>query len=226
MGCVSGVSTAEEEDLIPSIQVMGEGKVETVPDEALASFGVSSENKSLDRAYRENTAKMNAVIRSVKEIGVADKDIQTTSFNVSPVYPQDERGRRMDGAPVGFRVSQQVSVRIRDLAKAGPLIDQVMTDGTNTFSGIQFTSSAIEELRKQAKNLAAKDARANAELLAESLGVKLGKLLKVSADPVRPYYAETRGVAMMAMAGSAGPQIEAGSMAVVATCNVEYTIVQ
>ena len=219
---------AHEEDVIPAIQVRGEGRVETIPDQAVVSVGVSSEDKSLEKAYRDNTVKMNAVISTVKEAGIAPKDVQTSSFYVHPVYAQDEQGRTLLGVPVSFRVSQDISVGIRDLAKTGPLLDRLMAQGTNVLDGLRFTSSRLEELKKEAKSLAAKDARANAALLAQSLGVKLGKLLKVNDEFLGPYPVETRSFAMMAAQPgvAADPQIEAGSLEVIAACYIEYAISQ
>ncbi len=210
---------------IPAIRVRGEGKVVAEPDQAVISFGVQSDEKSMEKAYRENTAKMNAMIDSVKKAGIEPRDIQTSAFSVHPVYTHDDRGRPLK--PSGFTVSQQLTVTVRNLDKAGPLIDEIMAGGANRFQGIQFDSSRREALLKEAKAKAARDAKENAALLADSLGVGLGRILDVTDDmPVQPY--PMREVRMMAMSADmgGGMQVEAGSLEFTASCHVEFEIVQ
>lgn len=224
-GCVSRGGGVSLEESVPTISVQGEGKVEAVPDEAIVRFGVTSEEKSLQKAYQKNTDKMNSVILAVKEIGVESGDIKSSSYNVTPVYPRDEKGYQIPGKPATFQVSQQIVVKARDTSKLGEIIDKVIAAGTNTFSGIQFTSSKMEELEEEAKVNAAKDAKEKAELIAKSLGVKVGKVLRVDGLSVQPY--PVSGVrAYQSAAMAAPPQIEAGTMEVTASCNVVYEIVQ
>ena len=224
-GCQKNCNLAGIENSVPNISVQGQGSVEAVPDEAIVGFGVSSEDKALSRAYKDNTEKMNAVISTVKALGVETKDIRTSSYSVTPVYPRDENGRQLPGKPVSFNVRQQLTVTIRDMGKTGDLIDKVISGGANTFNGISFDSSRVEELGKEAMVNAAEDAKGRAVLLAEALGVKIGKVLKVNESSSRPYPSgNTAQYEVMAM--RAAPQIEAGSMEVSATCDVVYEIVQ
>lgn len=213
------------EDSVPTISIQGKGKVTAVPDEAIARFGVTSEEKLLSKAYKHNTENMNIVITTVKGMGIEEKDIKTLSYAVMPVYPKDDRGRQLPGKPVSYRVSQQLVIKIRDLSKVGEVIDKAITGGTNVFNGIQFVSSKINELEKEAKVKAAKDAKEKAELLAKNLGVTVGRVLKVSESSIRPYLQKNRAAFGAVMAESA-PQIEPGSMEVNATCNVIYEIIQ
>lgn len=225
LGTVQVHAAGEEKGKTPSIRVRGEGHAEAVPDEATVSFGITSEEKYLEKAYRDNTARMNAVIETVKKMGIAPKDIQTSSFNVSPFYRDEKSGRPLK--PSGFTVSQQLTVLLRDTSKTGPLIDKIISDGANVFNGIQFGSSKVKDMVKEAKVQAAKNAKESAVLLAESLGVKLGRLMDVSDEVVRPYpAAQPRMMAMFAADKAAPPQIEGGSMEVTAYCNVEYAIAE
>lgn len=213
------------ENSLPTITVQGMGKVITVPDEAVASFGVRSEEKLLQRAYNKNTESMNRVINVVKSLGIDPKDIKTSSYSVTPIYPRDDKGRIIPGKPVSYRVSQNLTVKIRDLSKVGDVIDKTIGAGTNVFNSLQFRSSKIEDLKKEAKIEAAKDAKEKASLLAKSLGVKVGRVLKVTESTVQPYPARNL-MAFEAGAAKAAPQIEAGSMEVTATAGVIYEIVQ
>ena len=108
-----------------TITVSDKGEIYARPDLAITSFSVVTEKKTVAEAMSENTKKMNAVINSVKEQGVEDKDLKTTSFNIYPryewynetqFYPQ---GRRV---LVGYEVSQSLQVKIRDLEKIGDII--------------------------------------------------------------------------------------------------------
>jgi uncharacterized protein len=224
-GCQKNCNLGGIENSVPNMIVQGEGRVEAVPDEAIVSFGVSSEDRALSKAYADNTEKMNKVISTVKAMGIEAVDIRTSSYSVAPVYPRDENGRQLPGKPVSFNVKQQLTVTIRDIGKTGDLIDKVISSGANTFNGISFDSSRLEELGKEAMTNAAKDAKGKAVLLAGALGVRIGKVLKVNGSSSMPY--PLRSTAQYdAMATRAAPQIEAGSMEVTANCNVTYEIVQ
>ncbi len=224
-GCIQNNNYQSIESSVPTLNVQGEGKVIAIPDEAIISFGVKSDAKRLAKAYRDNTSKMNAVINTVKGMGLEDKDIKTSSYNISPIYPRDEKGRTIPGQPVSFRVSQQLTVKVRDIAITGELIDKVISSGTNMFSGIQFTSSELEKLQEQAKAKAAVDSKKEAELLANSLGAKVGRILRVNSSFAQPY--PTRNtMAFEAASMRSAPKIQAGSMEVKATCNVVYELVQ
>lgn len=224
-GCIKGDFYRSLVDSLPTVSVQGTGKVTTTPDEAVARFGVTAEDKTLAKAYAENTVKMNSVIETVKGVGVDAKDIQTSSYSVAPVYPRNEQGRQIPGKPVAFRVSQQITVKVRDIQKTGEVIDKVIMSGTNTFSGIQFASSRIEELKEEAKIKASKDAEKKALDLAKSLNVKVGRILKVDSSARQPY-PKNMMMAYEAAPMRAGPVVEAGSMEVTATCNIIYEIIQ
>lgn len=215
------------EDSVPTISVQGEGKATVRPDEADARFGVTSEDKLLGTAYRLNTEDMNSVIKALKIMGVKEDDIKTSSYNIRPVYPKDDRGRQLPGRPVSYKVSQDLTVKIRALSDAGKVVDTAVRNGANTFSGISFTSSRLNELKKEAKAKAALDASEKALLLTKKLGVSTGRILKVSESAIRPLYDSNRSFGAMEMSAKASaPQIEAGSLEVAATCNIIYEIIQ
>ena len=224
-GCQRDYNFQAVENSSPNVSVQGEGVVETVPDEAIVSFGVSSEDKILAGAYKGNTEKINAVISTVKALGVEPRDIKTSSYSITPVYPRDERGQQIPGGPLSFLVRQKLTVKVRDIATTGDLIDSVVAVGVNTFDGISFYSSRIDEIEREAMGKAARDAEEKASLIAETLGVKIGKVLKVIELSTSPY-PPVRTANYEARTMSAAPLIEAGSMEVKATCNVVYEIIQ
>jgi len=224
--CVSHGYAQEYNTIVnshPTVNVKGEAVIKTIPDEAVINFGVSSEARKLTMAYKDNTSKMNAVISGMKSVGIDKKDIKTSSYNVVPIYPRNEKGHQIPGSPVSFKVSQQLTVKVRVISQTGDIIDRAIKDGTNIFQSIQFRSSKIDELRKEAKIQAAKNAKAKAELYAEALGVSLGRLLKVNESGSSPVpMRQDRMYSKMAMEVS--PQIEAGSIEIKETCNLIYEI--
>ena len=224
LGCSEGKQGEAQKGNIPTINAEGRGIVEIVPDEAIVRFGVKTEKKTLEKAYEKNTKSINNIIKAAKSIGVKGKDVKTSSYSIMPIYPKDEKGRTVQGKPMAFSVNQQLTVVARNILKVGDLIDRVVASGTNTFNGIQFTSSKIAELKKEAKGKAAKDAKVNAEILAKSLGVKIGKLMSVDDTSVQPY--PRRGAVYATSMVRSSPNIQIGSMEVSVTCNVVYEIVQ
>jgi len=225
VGCARATGYQSLEAGVPTISVQGTGKVEAEPDEAIVRFGVMSEDKYLAKAYKLNTESMNSVISAIKSMGIDSKDIKTSSYTVTPVYERDEKGWQVPGKPATFRVQQQLTIKLRDTSGAGEVIDRIIASGTNVFNGIQFTSSKLEDLRTQAKVKAAKDAREKAVLLAKSLDVKLGRVLRINASISQPYPVRNQ-VAFEAAAARSVPRIEAGSMEVTSTCNVVYEVLQ
>lgn len=224
-GC-QGISLQSSlEGSLPTMAVQGEGKVEIVPDEAIVRFGVTSDEKTLSKAYSGNLTKMNAVIELLKKNGLENTDINTSSFTVVPMYSRDENGRQIPGKPVSFRVSQELTVKIREVDETGEIIDAVISSGVNTFNGIQFTSGRIEEFEAEARINAARDAMDKAKALSAALGVKTGRILRVNQSSNRPYPVNRMMAYDVSMARSA-PQIEPGSMEITASCDIICEIVQ
>lgn len=225
LNACNNVTTYESlESSLPTITVDGYGELSATPDEASISFGVVSEEKLLDKAYSKNTEAMNAIIQTVKQRGIEKKDIQTSSYSITPLYPVDERGRRLPEKLVGFRVNQQLTIVVRDISKVGVLIDTVVAQGANTFNGLSFDVSKRTELQRQAKIRAIEEAQEKARVLADSLGLKLGRILRVYETGTRPY--QPKNVARFEMATHAAPDIEAGSLEISASCQIVYETIQ
>ncbi len=163
-----GASTARH------ITVIGNGEVKGIPDTAYVQIGVETEANTTQAALAQNNTQAEAIIARLKELGVAENDIQTSSFNISATY--DNAGRQV----VGYRVSNMVSVTIRDLDQAGTLLDQVVHVGANRVYGIRFGVADPTELLTQARDQAVADARVRAGQLAQSSGNNLGDILVIT----------------------------------------------
>jgi len=164
------------------VSVAGHGEVKGRPDTATVQIGVESEAATAKEALAQNTAQAQAIQQKLKELGVAEKDLQTSNFNVNPTYGND--GRQV----TGYRVSNSVTVTIRNLDQAGALLDQVVQAGANSIYGISFSVADPQKLFEQARQQAMADAKARATQLASAGGSAIGDVLvineNVNAPPV------------------------------------------
>jgi uncharacterized protein len=156
------------------ITVQGHGEASGRPDTATVQIGVETEAATSAEALAQNNTQAQAIIQKLKDLGVAEQDIQTSNFSISPAYGED--GRQV----TGYRVSNMVTVTIRDLDAAGALLDQVVEAGANSVYGISFSVAEPTELLNQAREQAVADARARAEVLARAAGGAVGQVLVVS----------------------------------------------
>ena len=158
----------------PQITVIGSGTIEATPDTATVNIGVETNAPSTQEALNQNNQQTQAVIDQIKNLGVDEKDIQTSGFNIYPTYNTD--GQQI----TGYNVSNTVTVKIRDLANAGTLLDQVVSAGANRIYGISFSVDDPTALYDQAREAAVAEARARAEKMAKAAGVSVGKVLVIT----------------------------------------------
>ncbi|MEO5808713.1 MAG: SIMPL domain-containing protein [Sphingomicrobium sp.] len=153
------------------------GTVSRVPDLALISAGVVTRAPTASGAISENAARMERVRAALKRASIADKDIQTSSINLSPEYRYDN-----NQPPVltGYQASNTVSIRFRDIRKSGEILDALVAQGANQINGpsltIEHPAAALDEARLKA--IAA--GRARAELYARAMGMRVVRVLSVS----------------------------------------------
>jgi len=168
----------------PTLAANGEGEVMVVPDIAIVTIGVTSRAATARDALAANSTDVNAVLETIRAEGVAEVDIGTSGFSVSPVYEERPAGGRTDQPPriVGYQVSNQVRVTIRDIATSGEILDKVVTAGANQVNGISFDIADRKTHEEEAIKLAIADARRQGELMAEAAGVRLVRILSVNAN--------------------------------------------
>ena len=172
-----------------SIRVVGEGTVSASPDMATVHSGVVTQAEQADEALKENSTRMQEVMRVLRSRGIADKDIQTSNFSVTPVYespPQQPRAQRSPSEPsiVGYRVHNQVRVKVRDLSKLGAVLDELVSVGSNQISGIEFGVDDTSGILDQARSRAIRDAKRRAEVYAQAAGVTVGRVEQISEQPI------------------------------------------
>jgi uncharacterized protein YggE len=159
--------------------VTGEGTIAAVPDSVVIRLGVSSQGKTARAASDANAKEMTVVLAAIKESGVADRDIQTTSLSLQPQYDPNKAG-----APrlIGFQATNQVTIKIRDIGQLPAVLDRAIAAGANEMSGIEFVVSEQAKLLDKARIEAIADARRKAELYASAAGMKVGRVMAISEE--------------------------------------------
>jgi uncharacterized protein YggE len=174
------------------LDVSASGEVTRVPDVAIISTGVVTRATTASAAIQQNAARMERVRAALRRAGIEDKDIQTSSINLNPEYTYQQ-----NKAPVlnGYSASNQVSVRFRDIAKTGEILDALVAQGANQINGPNLTIDKPEQALDEARLKAVANGRARADLYARALGMRVVRLLSVSesggyaAPPPMPVYA-------------------------------------
>ena len=182
----------------PTISVTGEATVSVPPDLAQIDGGVTSEAKTAREASEANNAAMGKVLQALKGAGIEEKDIQTSRLSLQP---QSAPNRSGPSAISGYRASNRVTIRVRDVTKVASVIDTLVGAGANEIGGINFVVSQASKLLDEARERAVADARRKAEIYAKAAGVTLGAPLNISEEgnsvPV-PYRRMAAGMAVSA----------------------------
>jgi len=162
------------------VWVTGEGKATAVPDVALLRLGIEADAPSVAEAQKKAQAAMDGVMKALQGNGVADKDIQTQQFSIYPVRRWIEKENREE--ITGYRITNIVVAKIRDISKAGAVIDAVADAGGDLtrVNDISFTVDNPVPYFKEARDKAIKDAAAKAAQMAQTADFRLGKLLYIS----------------------------------------------
>jgi uncharacterized protein YggE len=196
--------------------VTGEAMVAVAPDMAVIRIGVTSQGKTAHEASDANAKQMTKVLAAIKGTGIADRDVQTSRLSLQPQYDPNKSGT---ARLLGFLVTNQVTIKIRDIGKLPVILDTAIAAGANEMSGIEFVVSEQSKLLDQARDDAIADARRKAELYAKAAGVKLGKVVAISEEgsspPPRPV--------MQAMRAGAVP-VAPGEQMLRASVTVSYDI--
>ncbi len=159
------------------LDVSAEGAITRAPDIAMISAGVVTQALTASAAMQENASRMSATVAALKAAGVADRDIQTASLSLSPQYRYAE-----NKAPeiTGYQASNQVSVRFRDIKRAGRILDTLVAQGANQINGPVFSVEKADAAIDEARVAAIKTARARADLYAQAAGLRVKRIVSIS----------------------------------------------
>jgi len=177
------------------IWVTGEGKVSVVPDVAILNLGVEAQEETVAEAQQQAAEAMEAVMAVLDEYGIAEKDIQTQRFRIRPVK---EWTRDEEEILIGYRVTNTVTVKVRNIENTGTIIDAAATAGGDyiRINSISFTIDEPTEYYEEVREKAMADAQAKAEQLAKLGGISLGKPTYINEGGVyfpvpRDFYQES-----------------------------------
>lgn len=202
------------------LDIVAEGEVTRTPDVATISAGVLSQAAGAGQAMSDNGQHMAAVIAALKRAGVADRDIQTSSISLSPQY---RYGENQPPVLTGYQASNQVSVRFREIKRAGAILDALVAAGANQINGPSFGVDRPETALDEARTAAIAKARYRAELYARAAGLSVKRILSISetgmgyAPPPMPMVA-------MRAEKAADTSIEAGEQRLAVTVSVSFEL--
>ncbi|MCB1382893.1 MAG: SIMPL domain-containing protein [Notoacmeibacter sp.] len=215
------------EDPVPRIMVTGTGQAALAPDLAILSLTVMREGETAREALDANNAAMGDVLKAMKAEGIADRDLQTSGFSISPryVYPKASDGGDQTPRIVSYQVANNLTVRVRDIAKVGTVLDKSVTLGVNQGGSVSFGNDDTTAALAEAREKAMADAIAKAGTLAKAAGVKTGKVLEITENVnfARPEPL-ARTMAMKAEADAV--PLAAGENTYTVTVNVTFAIDQ
>jgi uncharacterized protein len=207
------------------IEVAGEGAIDAAPDFARLTLGVTTAAKDAGEALAANARAASALVTLVKSEGVAPVDIRTSAVSISPVFSQPSPAQVGVPTITGYRVSNTVTVVVRDLPRLGALIDKAVGAGANEVYGIAYGENDPSALLDKARPLAVADARRKAEIYATAGGAKIGRLMElteeVGAQP--PVGFATRAYVP---GGAAATPIEAGEDKLRVTVTARFELTQ
>jgi uncharacterized protein YggE len=205
--------------------VTGEGQVYLVPDVAYVYIGVHTQSENVSKALSDNNDQAKTVSDALKGLGVEEKDIQTTSFNIYPQQQYEPGTGNVTGTI--YMVDNVVYVTVRDLKHLGDLLDVVVRSGANSINSINFDVVDKETALSKARELAIDNARKQAEELAKASGVTLGDVQSISTSSIStPMAKEMYGMGGGGggMAASQPAPISAGQLVLTVDISISYQI--
>jgi uncharacterized protein YggE len=204
------------------LEISAEGESTRTPDLATITAGVVTQAADAAGAMRENATRMERVIAALKRAGIADKDVRTASISLQPQY---RYGENQPPVITGYQASNTVTVKFRDIGKAGSILDALVATGANQINGpdlgLDDPAAAMDEARLDAMT----KARARADLYARAAGLKVQRILSISegnVDMPRPMPIMMRAQGMMAEAAKS--QILPGEQELHVTLSVRFEL--
>ncbi len=212
-----------------TITVSGTGEAVDIPDIATFSYSVTSESMSIAEAQDQSTKATKAIGDFLSKNGVAEKDIKTIGYNLYPRYEYQGATYYNQGKRVlaGYVVTQTNEVKVRKLADAGKLIGGLGELGATDVSNVNFTFDDEEKLKTRARNSAVSQAKTNAEDIARSLGVTLGRVVNFSESTggwPMPFSYRAANQDMKLETGGAAPEITPGENKVTTNVTITYEL--
>ncbi len=216
------------------ISFEGKGEVFAKPDIATISFTIRESQKELKNAQDKVTAKEKAVLAFLDSQNIAKKDIKTENYSSYPKYDYGTPCYGGVGIPcrqeapkiIGYEVLEYISLKIRDLAKAGEIVKGIGAVGVSEMNGPNFSIENEDKLKEQARKIAIDNAKNKAKVLSSDLGVRLVRIVSFSENGNYPYpmmYAKGAGM-MDSVSSAPAPELPTGENKIVSNVTITYEI--
>ncbi|MCX6716226.1 MAG: SIMPL domain-containing protein [Candidatus Taylorbacteria bacterium] len=225
---------------VSTINVDGTGDAIAVPDIATFTFTVSETAKTVVDAQTKATTRINSALKTVRDQGVADKDISTQSYNINPHYDYQTAMCPASSSGVvtycpggksvltGYDVSQSIQIKVRDLTKAGAILTSVGSLGVQNVNSLSFAVDEPAKVQADARNKAITDAKSKADVLAKQLGVRLVRVVSFSESNggyPRPMMYSVMGKGVSAEdSAPVSPEIPTGEQKITSNVSITYEI--
>lgn len=205
------------------LDVVATGEVTRVPDIVRIGAGVVTTAPTASGALQENARRMESVRAALRRAGIAERDIQTSQLNLQPDYRHDQNGNQPQ--LIGYRASNEVMVRFRNIADTGKILDALVAQGANQINGPMLGIDKPEGALDEARTKALAAARARADLYARSLGKRVGRILSVSEGGGGIYPQPMMRMRAMDVRGeSASSSVEPGEQSLSVTLAVSFEL--
>ncbi len=225
------MASAQQQGAVPMVPASGpllslsvSEAVESAPDMATINTGVQTSALAAKDAMTQNAAQMDKLIAALLKGGIERKDIQTSGINLSPRYDYSNRKDGEGPRFLGYEASNQLTVQVRKLDRAGELVDAMVAAGATNINGPSFGIAEPDKLLDQARTKALKTAQARANLYAQATDYRSAKLIAISESG--GFQTPVPVFGMRAMAAEAAPQtkIEPGQISSSISLNVQYVL--
>ncbi|HSJ64567.1 MAG TPA: SIMPL domain-containing protein [Gemmatimonadaceae bacterium] len=210
---VSAQTPAPVGQVIPSVVTSAQGEARVRPDRATIVIGVETRAATAQAAGADNARRQQAVIDTLRKLGVPAARIQSAEYTVYPERVYDSEGRRP--RITGYIARNTVRVELENIALAGPAVDAALARGANTINSLQFESSKADSARREALSAAVRLARADADAMATAAGRCIADVIELTTNEmVRPLMME---MAARGAADQASTPIEPGEQIITVT---------
>jgi len=213
---ITNVTTNKSEAFI----VTGEGKVSVKPDIATVNVGVQGTGTTVSDVQNNLNKNISSITAAVKKVGIDEKDIKTSNYNLSPTYDYSGRTQRI----TGYQASSYLTIKVRQIDKANAVIDAATNAGANNVGGVTFEVDDKTKATDEARKLAVADAKAKAVQAATTAGFTLGKIINYQEStggyqPI-PMYAKADGASSMV----APTELSTGTTDIQLTVTLSYEV--
>ena len=211
---------AAPNDDMNTITIKGYAQRQVSPDTAFIVIGVVTQHEKVEMSIQQNAAKIDKIIRSLSNFGIVKGDINTSSFDLRPVYTTGN-----DRKISAYTLENLLTIKVKDLANIGNILDTAFFQGANRLDGIRFTVSNADNLQKDLLQEAVRDGINKAKLVAGAAGRNIGVLLKADVGNNTGSYPEARMIkSMNDTGGFAASQVFAGNITLTADVVLVYEL--